>query len=181
MDQREIKSIIESLLFIWGEPLSIKDISKVIQRDKIETEQIIKDMKDDFDYNRRGLQIIQINDSFQLSTRPEHYEWIEKLCLPKNSKTLSNAALETLSIIAYKQPITRVEVESVRGVKCDKSITTLIEKNMVKEVGRLDKTGRPIIYGTTEYFLKYFGLENLEELPKIKELNEINKEENNTV
>lgn len=173
MDKREIESIIEALMFIWGDPLSIDDICEVIGLNKKEIKLIIQEMIDKYNYDRRGIQILEINNSYQLSTRPEHFDWIKKLCAPKNSKGLSNAALETLSIIAYKQPITRIEIESIRGVKCDKSINTLIEKNMVKELGRLDKTGRPIIYGTTDFFLRYFGLKTLEELPEIKEFNDL--------
>ncbi len=177
MDINEKKAIIESLMFIWGEPLSVDTISEVIGLNKKETFEILKEMKDEFDYHRRGVKITQVNNCFELSTRPEHYEWIKKLCVPKYNKSLSNAALETLSIIAYKQPITRMEVETIRGVKCDRSIKTLIDKNLVKELGRLDKPGKPIIYGTTDYFLKYFGLKNLDELPKIKELDNIDIEE----
>lgn len=168
MDKREIKSIIESLLFIWGEPLSIKDITEILEIDKTKAVDIISDMMDEFNYDRRGIQIVQIRDSYQLSTRPEHFEWISKLCTPKADKGLSNAALETLSIIAYKQPITRMEVEAIRGVKCDKSINTLLQKDLIKEAGRLEKTGRPKLYETTDEFLKYFGLKTIDQLPKLQ-------------
>lgn len=171
MDIREIKSIIEALLFTWGDPLSIEDLSDVLEMDKRALREIINEMIDDFNFNRRGIQIIQVNDKYQLSTRPDHFEWIKKLCAPRVNKTLSNAALETLSIIAYKQPITKAEVELIRGVKCDKSISTLIEKNLVREIGRLDRTGKPIIYGTTDDFLKCFGLSTLEALPTLDEDN----------
>jgi len=172
MDDREIKSIIEALLFIWGDPLSLKDIAEVLELSKDEIEKNIKEMIDDFNFSRRGIQIIQINNSYQLSTRSEHFEWIRKLCNPMKTKTLSNAALETLSIIAYKQPITKAEIEMIRGVKCDKALSTLMEKNLIKEVGRMDKTGRPILYGTTEEFLKSFGLSTLDELPELEIFNE---------
>jgi len=173
MDKREIKSIIEALLFTWGDPLSAEDILEVTNISIAEFNEAINEMIDDFNYNRRGIQIIQINNFYQLSTRAEHFEWIKKLCIPKINKTLSNPALETLSIIAYKQPITKIEIESIRGVKCDKSITTLLEKNLIKEMGRLEKTGRPILYGTTDDFLKNFGLKSLEDLPEVMELPEI--------
>ncbi|MGF7057039.1 SMC-Scp complex subunit ScpB [Brassicibacter mesophilus] len=176
MDNREVKSIIEALLFIWGDPLSLQDISEVLGKKKEEIKEIMHEMIDDFNYNRRGIQIIQINDSFQLSTRSEHFEWVTKLCTPRNNKTLSSAALETLSIIAYRQPITKVEIEMIRGVKCDKALATLLDKSLIKEVGRLEKTGRPILYGTTEEFLKCFGLSNLDELPQLDIFNESDKE-----
>jgi len=173
MDKREIKSVIESLLFVWGEPLSVSDIADVLELSRKEIDNVIKEMMGEFNYNRRGLQIIQIRDSYQLTTRSEHYDWISKLCTPKNDKKLSNATLETLSIIAYKQPITRMEVESPRGDKCDKSIRTLLQKELVKEVGRLERTGRPIVYGTTDDFLKYFGLTSLEQLPQLEDLHKV--------
>jgi len=176
MDNREVKSIIEALLFIWGDPLSLQDLSEVLGKKKEDIKEIISEMIDDFNYNRRGLQIIQINDSFQLCTRSEHFEWITKLCTPRYNRTLSNAALETLSIIAYKQPITKAEIEMIRGVKCDKALNTLLEKSLVREVGRLEKTGRPILYGTTEEFLKCFGLATLDELPQLDIFNEPEKE-----
>ncbi|WP_425448680.1 SMC-Scp complex subunit ScpB [Dethiothermospora halolimnae] len=187
MDKREVKSVIEALLFVWGEPLEIKEISTVLDLDKKYLKEVLDEMINEFNYYRRGIQIIQIDNSYQLSTRSEHFDFISKLCTPKKDKQLSNAALETLSIIAYKQPITRIEVEEIRGVKCDKSISTLIEKNLVKEVGRLDKTGRPKLYGTTDNFLKHFGLTCLDQLPEIKEIEKIDEdleditgEENNT-
>lgn len=168
-DIREIKSIIEGLLFAWGDPLDIRDISTILDIKEKELEQILKEMIDDFNYNRRGLRIIKFNNSYQIGTRPEHYEWISKLNQNKNKKNLSNASLETLSIIAYKQPIIKSDIEIIRGVRCDRALETLIEKNLVKEVGRLERTGRPILYGTTDEFLRYFGLESLEDLPPLNE------------
>ncbi|MTI48166.1 SMC-Scp complex subunit ScpB [Sporosalibacterium faouarense] len=176
MDKREIKSIIEGLLFIWGEPLLASDITEVLDIKENEVHLILKEMMNDFNYNRRGLQIKQTNNSYQLTTRAEHFDWISKLCTPRNDKKLSNAALETLSIIAYKQPITRMEVEALRGVKCDRSINTLVQKELVKEVGRLDKTGRPILYGTTDDFLQYFGLTSLEQLPQLEDFTKLDED-----
>lgn len=146
-DIRETKSIIEGLLFAWGDPLDIRDISTILEIKEKELEQILKDMIDDFNYNRRGLRIIKFNNSYQIGTRPEHYEWISKLNQNKIKKNLSNASLETLSIIAYKQPIIKSDIEIIRGVRCDRALETLIEKNLIKEVGRLERTGRPILYG----------------------------------
>lgn len=169
MDMKEIKSIIEGLLFTWGDPLSIEDISEVLGLDKKSLRIILNEMIDDFNYNRRGIQINHINNTYQLSTRAEHFEWINKLCTPRVNKTLSNAALETLSIIAYKQPITKAEIEIIRGVKCDRALSTLMEKKLIVEVGRLERPGKPIIYGTTDEFLRCFGLSSLENLPKLAE------------
>lgn len=168
MDKRELKSIIEALMFTWGDPLSVKDISSVLDLSRKETESILDDMKEEFDFLRRGVQILKVRDTYQLATRSDHFEWLKKLSVPKDSRTLSGAALETLSIIAYRQPIIKGEIEIVRGVKCDKAIATLLEKGLVKEAGRLEKTGRPRLYKTTDDFLKCFGLESLDELPELK-------------
>lgn len=162
-----MKAIIESLLFVWGDPLSIKDIAYILEEDNNTIKDILKEMIDEFDYNRRGLKIVQVEDTYQLSTRPEFYPWISKLTQNKNNRNLSNAALETLSIIAYKQPITKSEIEAIRGVRCDKALETLLNKKLIEEKGRLEKTGRPIIYGTTKEFLRYFGLKDINELPPL--------------
>ncbi|WP_207289685.1 SMC-Scp complex subunit ScpB [Senegalia massiliensis] len=177
MDKIQIKGIIEGVLYIWGEPLSIDSLHKILEIDKNKIKNIMEEMINEFDYNRRGLQIIKIKNNYQLTTRPIHYDYIKKLMPEKTNKGLSNAALETLSIISYKQPITRVEIENIRGVKCDKSISTLIDKGLVEEKGRLDRTGKPIIYGTTDNFLRHFGLKDISELPKLKD---VILEENNT-
>ncbi len=172
MDKREIKSIIEALLFVWGDPLSLKDIANVLEIKEKDLESIIDEMINEYDYERRGVRINKIRNSYQLGTRPEHFDWIKKLCVPKGKKNLSNAAMETLSIIAYRQPITKVEIEAIRGVRCDRAIETLIDREIIEEKGRLERTGRPIIYGTTNKFLQYFGLKNLKELPPLSEVDE---------
>ncbi len=172
MDVREIKSIIESLLFTWGDPLELKDITSILEIGEKEVKDILEEMIDDFDYNRRGLKIIKIKDTYQLGTRSEHFEWLKKLSNPRMTKNLSNAAIETLSIIAYRQPIIKSDIEIIRGVRCDKAIETLVERGLIEEKGRLERTGRPILYGTTNEFLRYFGLETLEELPPLREISE---------
>ncbi len=169
MEKKEIKSIVEAMLFTWGDPLELKEIASIIDLNEKELEPIIDEMMDEFDYNFRGLKIIRINSAFQLVTRPDHYEWIKKLSTTTSSKNLSNAALETLSIIAYRQPVIKSDIEAIRGVRCDRSIETLMNKELVKELGRLDKIGRPIIYGTTDNFLRNFGLEKIEDLPPLEE------------
>lgn len=169
MDKRELKSIIEGLLFAWGDPLSLKDISSVLELNRRETQVILDEMIEEFNYLRRGIQILKVNDTYQLATRSEHFEYLKKLSVPKESKTLSSAALETLSIIAYRQPVIKSEIEVIRGVKSDKAISTLLEKGLIKEAGRLEKTGRPRLYKTTDDFLKCFGLQSLDELPVLKD------------
>lgn len=170
MDIREIKSIIEGLLFVWGDPLTVEDIGKILELDKTQVFKLMDEMLDDFDFNRRGIRIIKANDTYQLSTRAEHFEWIKKLNHTKPNKSLSNAAMETLAIIAYRQPIIKSEIDNIRGVKSDRSIETLKEKNLVKELGRLERIGRPIIYGTSDEFLRLFSLESLDALPDLEEM-----------
>ncbi len=165
MDEKNIKNIIETLLFIWGEPLNINSISEVLDHPKEFIRKCIMDLKHEYFVNERGIQIIEINNSFQLCSNSDYSDYIQKLCSPPQNKGLTQAALEVLSIIAYKQPITRHEIEVIRGVKSDKSVSTLVEKGLIVEKGRLEKTGRPIIYGTTDVFLRAFGLSNLQDLP----------------
>ncbi len=169
-DIKKIKSIIEGLLFASGEPLSIEDISDILQIEKFEVKKILDEMIVDFDRELRGIQIICFNDKYQMGTRPEHIEYIRKLLNPQSKQSLSRAALETIAIIAYKQPVTRQSIDSIRGVKSDRVIRNLIEKRLVTDVGRLDAPGKPILLGTTEEFLKYFGLKDLSELPKVEDL-----------
>ncbi len=171
MDKRELKSIIEALLFTWGDPLDIRDIAKIIDLPLGETRKLLEELMDELDYQRRGLRIVRMENSYQIGTRPEHFDWLKKLKKQRPAKTLSNAALETLSIIAYKQPIIKSDIEFIRGVKCDRVIQTLIERELVEEQGRLDRTGRPIIYGTTDEFLKIFSLKDIRELPDLEKVN----------
>lgn len=177
MNREEVKSIVEAVLFAWSDPLSIKELSKVVEVEVKELEGILKEMMDDFSYNKRGIQIIKMNEYYQLATKSEYYEYVQRLLEPKQNKGLTQAALETLAIIAYRQPITKAEIESIRGVKCDKAISTLLEKEVIEEKGRLEKTGRPILYGTNISFLKTFGLKSLEDLPEINDFQLLGEDE----
>lgn len=172
MEVKEIKSIVEAMLFTWGDPLELKDMASILEIKEKELKKIIDEMIDEFDYNFRGLKIIKINSSYQIVTRPEHFEWLKKLSTENVSKNLSTAALETLSIIAYRQPIIKSDIEAIRGVRCDRSIETLMSRELVKEIGRLEKVGKPIIYGTTASFLRSFGLENIDDLPSLDDFKE---------
>lgn len=170
MDERNLKSIIEGLLFAFGDPLEDKEISKVVNISVKDVNKYLQEMKVEFDEQNRGIRIIKINNSYQLSTRPEHYDFIKAVVISRNQRNLSNASLETLSIIAYKQPITKMEIDEIRGVKSDKSIETLMQRKLIREIGRLDRPGKPILYGTSDEFLKFFGIECIEDLPNIEEL-----------
>ncbi|HJV45887.1 MAG TPA: SMC-Scp complex subunit ScpB [Bacillota bacterium] len=170
-DYEGIKSIVEGLLFVCGdEGIDTKTMAELLELDGDRVTDIVLDLQADFKRNRRGLQIVEIAGAFQLTTLPEHSHLFEKLAYSPNHSTLSQAALETLAIIAYKQPITRAEIEDVRGVKCEKAINTLLTKKLIQEKGRAETTGRPILYGTTKEFMEYFGLKHLSDLPPIPEI-----------
>ena len=162
-------SIIESLLFVSGEPLKIKEIAAIINCDMDFTKELVKDLSRTYELEARGIKLITLNDCYQLVTREENSDYIQKLLRVNTRQSLSQAALETLAIVAYKQPITRIIVDEIRGVKSDRGILTLVDKNLIKECGRMDVPGRPILYSTTSEFLKCFGLEKLEQLPPLEE------------
>jgi len=160
------KMILEALLLASPEPLTIRRIAEVIGLDEKDAAILIADLQKEYEQPWRGLAIREMAGGYVLTTRPEVAEYVDRLLQPR-SKGLSHAALETLAIIAYRQPITRAEIESVRGVKVDRALETLLERRLVAEVGRKEAPGRPILYGTTPEFLKYFGLKDLSELPPV--------------
>jgi segregation and condensation protein B len=167
LNYRQLKSIIEGLLFAAGdEGLDVKQIAEVIDLPPRETSAILEEMAEDFKREERGIQIVEIAGAYQLTTLPEHAPYFEKLAQSPTRSSLSQAALETLAIIAYKQPLTRIDIEEIRGVKSDRAIQTLLAKNLIEETGRAETVGRPILYGTTKAFLDYFGLAGLHELPE---------------
>ncbi|PRR78820.1 Segregation and condensation protein B [Clostridium liquoris] len=174
MEQYPVKdrfiSVIESLLFVSGEPLKAKDMANILECDTKFIKSLIEDMKKLYREENRGIIIIETEDSYQLATKKENSEFVQKLLKTNVRQSLSQAALETLAIIAYKQPITRIDIDEIRGVKSDRAIQTLLEKGLTKECGRLDMPGRPILYGTTEEFLKYFGLESLNQMPSLEDV-----------
>ncbi|MBO5505051.1 MAG: SMC-Scp complex subunit ScpB [Clostridia bacterium] len=165
MDLYETKAVIEGLLFAAGDSVEIDRIADIIEMDKKTTKEIISKMMDDYNIEKRGIKIIQLGSSYQMCTKPEYFDYIQRLAEPKRMQNLSNAAMEVLSIIAYRQPVTRAMIESIRGVSCDAIINRLIERNLIEETGRLDVPGRPMIFGTTEEFLRSFGVADLTELP----------------
>ncbi|MED3562961.1 SMC-Scp complex subunit ScpB [Bacillus sp. MUM 116] len=164
-------SILESLLFAAGdEGLTLKQIAEVLEVDELKANEIIEESICEYERNvQRGITIVQLAGTFQLATKKENAVYLKKLVDSPNTSTLSQAALESLAIIAYKQPITRAEIEEIRGVKTERPLHTLVSKALIKEVGRAEGTGRAILYGTTKEFLDYFGLKSLKELPKLPE------------
>ncbi|NLY43827.1 MAG: SMC-Scp complex subunit ScpB [Clostridiaceae bacterium] len=167
MDIKEVESIIEGVLFASGYALHINKLAEILQIDKDTLRSILARMMDYYNYERRGIQIIEIDDCYQFCTRPEHYEYIQKIVEPRQKQGLSKAALETVAIIAYNQPITRSGIEEIRGVNCDSAIRSLLERGLIEESGRLDAPGKPILYKTTQEFLRCFGLKSLKDLPQI--------------
>lgn len=160
------KSIIEGLLFAAGdEGLELKQLAEVLEIDWKYASSLVDELKKDMKRQGRGIQIVEIAGALQLATLPEHAPYFERLAASPSRASLSQAALETLSIVAYKQPITRVEIEEIRGVKCDRALQTLVAKDLIEEKGRAEAIGRPILYGTTKSFLDYFALNGLQDLP----------------
>lgn len=168
MDITYEQAIAEAILFASGEPVSLKNIAKVISKDENTANEIMVDLMEKYLKKSRGIKIIQIENSFQMCTNPEYFSYIKNLYSVPQKKKLSQAVLETLAIIAYKQPITKQQIENIRGVNSDNSVNNLIKYNLVEEKGRLDIVGKPIIFGTTEEFLKYFGFKNLDEMPLLE-------------
>ncbi|MGE7601378.1 SMC-Scp complex subunit ScpB [Peribacillus sp. NPDC097675] len=171
------KGILEALLFASGdEGLSVKQIASVLEITEYQATDIIESLKEDYLSDLRGIQIIEIAGVFQLATKKEHSDYLKKLVETSSSQGLTQAALETLAIIAYKQPITRAEIDEIRGVKTDRPIHTLVTKVLIKEVGRAEGSGRAYLYGTTKEFLDYFGLNSIKELPPLADNTEENFE-----
>ena len=166
-----LKGNLEALLFVNGDPLSLKRIAEILEVDQENVKLLLAQLIQDMNQQERGLTIIEVAGGYQLCTKPHLAGFLEKLVQIKENK-LSIPALETLSIIAFKQPITKQEIEAIRGVRVDKVLANLLERNLIKELGRKEAIGRPIIYGTTEVFLKCFGLNSLEDLPELPELEE---------
>lgn len=165
VERRKTEAAIEAILFAMGDSVELERIAKAVGHDTETTRKILHGMMDGYRAEERGIQIIELDNSFQMCTKKEMYEYLIRVAKQPKKITLSDAALETLSIIAYKQPITKAEIEKIRGVKCDHAVNKLVEYNLVKELGRLDAPGRPILFGTTEEFLRNFGVQSLDELP----------------
>lgn len=170
MNSKTIKSAFESMMYVWGEPLKAKQAGEVLDIDEQEALELFRELKDEYDQEGRGLEIREINGAFQFVTREKNAEYIERLCTPVKSKRLSQSALEVLAIVAYRQPVTKGEIEAIRGIKCDRVMEGLVSKGIVEPVGRSQAVGRPVLYGTTDLFLKNFGFSSLKDLPEIDDI-----------
>lgn len=180
MNIKTVEAIVEGVLFAAGDAVKIEKLSDIAEVDTGTLVSIVNNISDRYETEKSGLMIIRLEDSFQMCTRPEYNEYISRLKEPKKSQNLSNAALEVLAVIAYRQPVTRSQIEAIRGVSSDSLVSRLVERGLVEEVGRLDAPGRPILFATTEEFLRCFNLGSLTELPDysvIKESGETVKED----
>lgn len=167
MDKRRAEAVLEAVLFTMGESVEISRLAEVIEEDVRTTKDILKGMQERYEKEDRGIGLTQFDTAVQLCTKPDMYEYLIKIAKTPKKMVLTDTVLETLSIIAYKQPITRVEVERIRGVSCDHAINKLLEYDLITELGRLDAPGRPLLFGTTEQFLRCFGVGSIEELPEL--------------
>lgn len=158
------------MMFVWGQPLEAKAAADVFNITKQEAYDLFKELQEEYEQEGRGIVIREVNKAFQFVTREENADYIERLCTPVKARKLSQSALEVLAIVAYKQPVTKGEIEAIRGIKCDRVMEGLMKKDLVCEKGRSDAVGRPILYGTTDTFLKNFGFSSLKELPPIDDI-----------
>lgn len=168
--KKSVKSALESMMFTWGEPLPAKTAAEVLNMHWKDAYDCFKELQTEYEEEGRGIRIREVNKAFQFVTLADNSEYIERLCTPVKQKRLSQSALEVLAIVAYKQPVTRSEVEAIRGIKCDRVLESLEKKELIAEVGRSAGIGRPILYGTTDTFLKHFGFTNIKELPDIDDI-----------
>lgn len=167
MDRTRAKAAIEAILFAMGESVEISRLAAAIEEDTQVTRDILEELAQEYEQEGRGIGITRFDNAVQLCTKAEMYEYLIKIAKAPRKMVLTDTVIETLSIIAYKQPITRVEIERIRGVSCDHAINKLLEYDLITELGRMDAPGRPLLFGTTEQFLRCFGVGSLEELPEL--------------
>lgn len=165
MEEKNYKAIIEAILFTMGESVEIEKIADAIELDKKTTKKLINEMMQEWNDEGRGVAIMELDGAYQMCTRTEMYEYLIRIAKQPKRRVLTDVLLETLSIIAYKQPVTKMEIEKIRGVSSDHAVSKLVEYNLVCELGRLDAPGRPLLFGTTEEFLRSFGVHSVDELP----------------
>ncbi len=172
LDFHEIEAIIEGILFAAGEPVAIDRLAAVVGAERADVEKAALALSDGYDYDRRGIRLIRLEDSLQLCTRTEYADYIRRALETRKAPQLSQAALEVLAIIAYRQPVTKAYIEQVRGVDSSNTVNTLAEKGLIEECGRLDVPGRPMLFRTTDDFLRSFGLSGVADLPPLSQFQE---------
>ncbi len=173
---KKMKSALETMMFVWGEPLEVKDAAEVLEADKKDIRELFRELQAEYEQEGRGIRIREVDDAFGFVTLAENDMFLKKLCTPVRVRRLSQAALEVLAIIAYRQPVTRSEIDSIRGIKSERVIDGLIDKGLVEVAGRSEGVGRPLIYATTKEFLKKFGFSSLKDLPEVPEYEEMRRE-----
>ncbi|MBQ6439406.1 MAG: SMC-Scp complex subunit ScpB [Mogibacterium sp.] len=173
---KTMKSALETMMFIWGEPLEVKDAAEVLEADKKDIRSLFRELQAEYEQEGRGIRIREVDDAFGFVTIAENDMFLKKLCTPVRVRRLSQAALEVLAIIAYRQPVTRSEIDSIRGIKSERVIDGLIDKDLVEVAGRSEGVGRPLLYATTKEFLKKFGFSSLKDLPEVPEYEEMRRE-----
>lgn len=167
MEIERLEGIIEAILFTMGDSVEVEKIAAAIEHDVKTTEKIIRNMMDRYEAENRGVRIIELDHAYQMCTKTEMYDYLIRVAKQPKKYVLTDVMLETLSIIAYRQPVTRLEIEKIRGVKSDHAVNKLVEYNLVCEVGRMDAPGKPILFGTTEEFLRRFSVQSVDDLPGI--------------
>lgn len=167
LELKERMGIVEAILFVTGNAVEKKEICRAVELTPEALEETLDALESGYDFERRGLRLLRFGAHVQLATRPDYAPYVEKLLQPVQKQSLSQAVMETLAVIAYRQPVTKAEIELVRGVKCDYSVQSLVSKGLIEEVGRKEALGRPILYGTTDAFLRHFCIASLSELPEI--------------
>lgn len=170
MEREKAKAVLEAVLFSMGESVELERLAEVIEEDKKTTKALLLEMKQAYEEREGGITLTEFEGSFQMCTKSDMYDYLIKIVGTPRKYVLSDTILETLSIIAYKQPITRLEIEKIRGVSCDHAVNRLLEFGLITEVGRMDAPGRPLLFGTTEEFLRSFGVKSLEELPELSQV-----------
>ena len=173
---KTMKSALETMMFMWGEPLEVKDATEVLEAEKAEVRELFRELQAEYEQEGRGIRIREVDDAFGFVTLAENDMFLQKLCTPVRVRRLSQAALEVLAIIAYRQPVTRSEIDSIRGIKSERVIDGLIDKGLIEVTGRSEGVGRPLIYATTKEFLKKFGFASLKDLPEVPEYEELRRE-----
>ena len=167
MEITKVQGIIEAILFTMGESVELSRIANAIEHDEETTRKIIHHMMDQYEEEGRGVRIIELDKSFQMCTKTEMYEYLIRIAKQPKKYVLTDVLLETLAIVAYRQPVTKLEIKKIRGVDSDHAVNKLVEYGLIEEVGRMDAPGRPILFGTTEEFLRRFSVQSLDELPSI--------------
>ncbi|MGN0428215.1 MAG: SMC-Scp complex subunit ScpB [Agathobacter sp.] len=170
MEEKNYEAIIEAILFTMGDSVELDKIADAIDLDKKQTKDILEKMMEHYEDPSIGVRIIELDGAYQMCTKAEMYEYLIKIAKQPKKRVLTDVLLETLSIIAYKQPITKSEIEKIRGVSCEHAVSKLVEYELVKELGRLDAPGRPLLFGTTEEFLRSFGVSSIDELPVLSQV-----------